>query len=142
MLPSTPEKTQAIIDYTNWQAPDLTVEFVQKVHVENVLSHQHCVWDVHTDVDRWWVITNPTNVYSQERFPNVDLAVTFHVGLCLRVPRGQRAKLSELPVEPLAVCFRHLALQRPSGDRRRRKTNLRAGRPNMPVGLRQSREQR
>jgi hypothetical protein len=58
MLPSTPEEKQAIIDYMNSQAPDLTVEFLQKVYVENVLGHQHAVWDVHTNVDRWWVITN------------------------------------------------------------------------------------
>jgi hypothetical protein len=109
MLPSTPEEKQTIIDYMNWQAPDLAVEFLQKVYAENVLSHQHVVWDVHTNVDRWWVITNPTNLYSQEQFPNMDLAVTFHVGLCLRVPRSQRTKLSELPIEPLAACFRHLS---------------------------------
>jgi hypothetical protein len=109
MLPSTPEEKQAIVDYMNWQAPDLKVEFLQKVYAENVLSHQHVVWDVHTDVDRWWVITNPTNLYSQEQFPNMDLAVTFHVGLCLRVPRSQRTKLSELPLEPLAACFRHIS---------------------------------
>jgi hypothetical protein len=60
----------------NWQAPDLTVEFLQKVYTENVLNHQHQVWDVHTNVDRWWVITNPTNLYSQQQFPNMDLAVT------------------------------------------------------------------
>jgi hypothetical protein len=108
MLPSTPEEKQAIIDYMNWQAPDLTVEFLQKVYVENVLNHQHAVWDVHTNVDRWWVITNPTNLYSQAQFPNMDLAVTFHVGLCLRIPRGERSKLSDLPVEPLAACFRHV----------------------------------
>lgn len=41
MLPSTPEEKQAIIDYMNSQAPDLPVEFLQKVYVENVLSHQH-----------------------------------------------------------------------------------------------------
>jgi hypothetical protein len=109
MLQSTPDEKQAIIDYMNWQAPDLTVEFLQKIYAENVLSHQHVVWDAHTNVDRWWVITNPTNLYSQEQFPNMDLAVTFHVGLCLRVPRGQKAKLSELPVEPLAACFRHMS---------------------------------
>ena len=109
MLPSTPEEKQAIIDYMNSQAPDLTVVFLQKVYVENVLSHQHAVWDVHTNVDRWWVITNPTNLYSQEQFPNMDLAVTFHVGLCLRVPRSEKSKLSELPVEPLAECFRHMS---------------------------------
>jgi hypothetical protein len=109
MLSSTPDETQAIVDYMNWQAPDLTVEFLQKVYAETILNHQHIVWDVHTNVDRWWVITNPTNLYSQKQFPNMDLAVTFHVGLCLRVPRSQRAKLSELPVEPLTECFRHMS---------------------------------
>jgi hypothetical protein len=83
MLPATPDETQAVIDYMNWKAPDLKVEFLQKVYTENVLSHQHHVWDVHTNVDRWWVITNPTNLYSQEQFPNMDLAVTFHVGALL-----------------------------------------------------------
>ena len=92
----------------NWQAPDLAVEFVQKVYVENVLSHQHAVWDVHTNVDRWWVITNPTNLYAQEQFPNMDLAVTFHVGLCLRIPHSEKPRLSDLSVEPLAACFRHM----------------------------------
>jgi hypothetical protein len=106
MLPATPEEKQDIIDYMRSQAPDLTVEFLQKVYVENVLSHQHAVWDVHTNVDRWWVITNPTNLYSQEQFPNMDLAVTFHVGLCLRIPRAEKSKLSELNVEPLAASFR------------------------------------
>ena len=38
----------------------------------------------------------------------MDLAVTFHVGLCLRIPRGERTKLSELQVEPFAACFRHV----------------------------------
>jgi hypothetical protein len=109
MLPFTPEEKQAVIDYMNSQAPDLTVEFLQKVYVENVLSHQHAVWDVHTNVDRWWVITNPTNLYSQEQFPNMDLAVTFHVGLCLRIPRSEKSKLSELSVEPLAASFRHMS---------------------------------
>src|SRR5439155_23351381 len=91
MLPSNPKENQAIIDYMNSRTPDLTVEFLQKVHVENVLNHKHAVWDVHTNVDRWWVITNPTNLYSQEQFPNMDLAVTFHVGLC-RVFRAAKKR--------------------------------------------------
>lgn len=90
------------------QAPDLTIEFLQKVYAENVLSHQHVVWDVHTNVDRWWVITNPTNLYCQAQFPNMDLAVTFHVGLCLRIPRSEKSKLSDLHVEPFAACFRNM----------------------------------
>jgi hypothetical protein len=92
----------------NSQAPDLTVEFLQKVYSENVLNVQHDVWDVHTDVDRWWIITEPTNLYSQEQFPNMDLALTFHIGLCLRIPRSNQQKLSEIPAEPFAACLRVL----------------------------------
>jgi hypothetical protein len=90
------------------QAPNLTVQFVQKVYAENVLHIRHDVWDVHTDVDRRWVITEPMNLYSQDQFPNMDLALTFHVGLCLRIPRSEWQKLSELPVEPFAECYRCL----------------------------------
>ena len=66
------------------------------------------MWDVHTNVDRWWVITEPMNLYAQEQFPNLDLALTFHIGLCLRIPRSDRQKLSEIPAEPFAACFRGL----------------------------------
>src|SRR5882724_5375894 len=76
MLPSTPEEKQAIIDYMNWQAPDLKVEFLQKVYVENIVSHQHAVWDVHTNVDRWWVITNAV-------FPRAPLSMQRADGLSL-----------------------------------------------------------
>lgn len=106
MLPATEEETDAVRDYMEWQAPDLSVEFVQKVYSENVLSHRHDVWDVHTNKDRWWVITGPTNLYSQEQFPNMDLALTFHVGLCLRIPRSDRQAVSDIPIEPFAECVR------------------------------------
>jgi hypothetical protein len=92
------------------QAPDLTVEFLQKVYVENIGSVQHAIWDVHTNKDRWWVITDPTNLYSQEQFPNMNYALTFHVGLCLRIPRSEKQKLSELPIEPFAACYRALSM--------------------------------
>jgi hypothetical protein len=108
MLPATEQETDDVVQYMAWQAPDLTVEMVQKVYSENVLHVCHDVWDVHTNKDRWWVITEPTNLYSQEQFPNMDLALTFHIGLCLRVPRSERQKLSALPVEPFAEAYRYL----------------------------------
>jgi hypothetical protein len=49
------------------------------------------------------------NLYSQQQFPNMDLAVTFHVGLCLRIPRSQKQKLSDLLIEPFAECYRDLS---------------------------------
>jgi hypothetical protein len=51
MLPSTAEEKQAIIDYLKWQAPDLTVEFLQKVYAENLrllLADQDAVWRLAT----------------------------------------------------------------------------------------------
>ena len=106
MLEAAEEETENVIGYMKSQAPDLIVEFCQKIYAENVLDHRHEVWDIHTNKDRWWVITNPTNLYSQEQFPNMDLALTFHVGLCLRIPRSEKPKLSDLNLEPFGECWR------------------------------------
>jgi hypothetical protein len=108
MLLATEREIEHVTAYMQSQAPDFTVQLVQKVYSENVLSVRHDVWDVHTDVDRWWVITGPMNLYSQDQFPNMDLALTFHVGLCLRIPRSEHQKLSEIPVEPFIECYRGL----------------------------------
>jgi hypothetical protein len=108
MLSASQREIEHVIAYMQSQAPDLTVQFVQKVYSENVLHIRHDVWDVHTDIDRWWVITPPMNLYAQEQFPNMDLALTFHVGLCIRIPRSEQPKLSELPVEPFLKCYRGL----------------------------------
>lgn len=105
MLAATDEEIASITEYVEWQAPDLTVTFCQKVYSESVLNHQHDVWDVHTTKDRWWVITNPTNLYSQGTFPNMDLAVTFHIGLMLRVPRSERPSIAEAGIEPFVKAF-------------------------------------
>jgi hypothetical protein len=102
------DKAQRIIDYFSSQAPDENVEFAQMVHSEQLDSVSHEIWDVHTDKGRWWVITNPTNLYSQTQFPNMDLALTFHIGLSIRVPRGEEADLDALVVEPLLAPWRAL----------------------------------
>jgi hypothetical protein len=65
MLEATQKELDHVLGYMASQTPDITVEFAQKIYSENVLDHRHDVWDVHTNVDRWWVITNPTNLYSQ-----------------------------------------------------------------------------
>lgn len=48
---------------------------MQKVYSEVVLNIRHDVWDIHTNKNRWWVITGGTNLYSQEQFPN-DICTT------------------------------------------------------------------
>jgi hypothetical protein len=109
MLPATEEDEQRVRDYMEGQAQDLTVTFVQKVYEENIVNHIHAVWDVHTNKDRWCVMTNPMNLYSQEQFPNMDYAVTFHVGLCIRIPRSEKQRATDLPVEPFAGVYNELS---------------------------------
>lgn len=92
MLKATEEEIEKVREYFEWQAPDLEVTFMQKVYSEGVLNTRHDVWDIHTNKDRWWVITGGTNLYSQEQFPSMDLALTFHIGLILasRVRKNNR----------------------------------------------------
>jgi predicted RNA-binding Zn-ribbon protein involved in translation (DUF1610 family) len=108
MLSATQEEIDEVTDYFHRQAPDLEVTFLQKIYSEAVIGHRHDVWDVHTNKDRWWVITNPTNLYSQEQFPNMDLAVTFHMGLCLRIPRTQKQRVAGRRVRPFGEVFKEL----------------------------------
>jgi hypothetical protein len=108
VLYASEEEIEEVRQYFNQQARDLTVTFLQKVYSETVISHVHHVWDIHTDRDRWWVITHPNNLYSQEQFPNMDLAVTFHIGLMLRTPRSQEQKVKDLRVLPFGAVFSQL----------------------------------
>jgi hypothetical protein len=108
MLKATEQERQNILSYVSGQAPDEVIKLAQKVYTEWVHSVRHDIWDIHTNRRRWWVITNPANLYSQQQFPNMDLALTFHVGLCLRIPTSERPSLAELQVEPLVACWRTL----------------------------------
>src|SRR5260370_17021661 len=87
MLKATEEEIEEVREYFEWQAPDLELTFMQKVYSEAVLNTRHDVWDIHTNKDRWWVITGGTNLYSQEQFPNMALPLTFHLALILPIPR-------------------------------------------------------
>ncbi len=72
-------------NYMADQAHDERVIHLEKVATERLFSGKYEVWDVHTDKHRWWVLTNPTNLYSQEHFPSLDYILSFHIGLALRI---------------------------------------------------------
>ncbi len=97
---------QYIVDYMAGQAGDETVEHLEKVTSERVLGRVIDVWDVHTDTNRWWVITNPTNLYSQEQFPSMDVALSFHVGLTARVMEQSERVAPDEQAERFAVAWR------------------------------------
>jgi hypothetical protein len=74
-----------IANYVHGQAPDETVQYVEKIKQDVILGETYQTWDVITDKDRWWVITNLTNLYSQRHFPSLDYTLSFHVGLMARL---------------------------------------------------------
>jgi hypothetical protein len=69
------------------------------------MNTRHDVWDIHTNKDRWWVITGHTNLYSQQQFPSMDLALTFHLGLILRVPRTEDQQRDDVRLLPFGDVF-------------------------------------
>jgi hypothetical protein len=92
-------------DYVEGQARDETVQHVERVKTEYVMGEPYEIWDVSTDKDRWWVITNPTNLYSQRHFPSLDYTLSFHLGLMMRVmSRSERA--GEPDPSPFDEVFR------------------------------------
>lgn len=80
-----PDSEQDIARYVEIEARDETVQHVERIKSEFVLGDEYIVWDVTTDKDRWWVITNLTNLYSQRYFPSLDYALSLHVGLMMRM---------------------------------------------------------
>jgi hypothetical protein len=108
MLKATKQEREYVMGYMSDAAPDETLQLIQKVYSERLHTVKHDIWDVQTDCGRWWVITNPTNLYSQGQFPNMDLALTFHVGLCLRIPRSEEESPTALVLGPLVACWRTL----------------------------------
>lgn len=89
MLPSEAEK-RSIAQYVEAQARPESVKNVERVDIQRSAGRQYEIWDVTTDGARYWVITNLTNLYSQEKFPSRDYALSFHIGLMARLADRDR----------------------------------------------------
>ncbi|MCG7926273.1 MAG: gamma-glutamylcyclotransferase [Candidatus Thiodiazotropha taylori] len=74
-----------IASYVEGQAQNENILHVERIKKEIVLGDIYEIWDVTTDKDRWWVITNLTNLYSQKYFPSLDYTLSFHIGLMMRL---------------------------------------------------------
>lgn len=89
VMPQPENEAREIRRYVEIEAPDETVTHLEKIKTEAINDQRMDVWDVHTDRSRWWVITNLTNLYSQEHFPSLDYTLSFHVGLMARIAAHQ-----------------------------------------------------
>lgn len=80
-----PGNAREIGSYVEWQARGEKVQHAEKIKTEHLLGRDYECWDVHTQRERYWVITSPTNLYPQKLFPSLDYTLSFHVGVMLRV---------------------------------------------------------
>jgi len=103
---SPARKERFVREYVESQAKDEKVKYAERVAVETVFGRRHEVWDVHTDKQRWWVVTEPANLYPQALFPSLDCTLTFHVGLMARVAARQRGLGPTMEREKLAAAWR------------------------------------
>ena len=101
-------EAERISDYVEWQcAKDKErVTYLEKVMAEHVFSTRYDCWNVRTNRERYWVITNPTNLYSQKLFPSLDYTLSFHIGLASRVQAMRKGTDDDRLADRLAGAFR------------------------------------
>ncbi|GAA5036899.1 hypothetical protein GCM10023258_39840 [Terrabacter aeriphilus] len=63
------------------------------------MGRNHELYDVHCKKTRWWVITEPTNLYQQSDFPEVEQAFIFHLGLGVFMAERSRSELEDPETE-------------------------------------------
>lgn len=85
-MESPEHERRQVTEYVEGQCRgEESVERAEKIASEHVMGHEYNVWDVQTDKNGWWVITNPTNLYLHSEFKGMDYALSFHIGLMHRV---------------------------------------------------------
>jgi predicted RNA-binding Zn-ribbon protein involved in translation (DUF1610 family) len=82
---SNPTGERAIKDYVESQIGEERVQHLEKVKSEHVFDRDYDCWDVHTDKNRYWVITSPANLYPQRYLASLDFTLSLHIGLTTRV---------------------------------------------------------
>ncbi len=85
MVLTDKEKEREVRGYMRREARDEKVRHLELVKTESIFGAPTDVWSVTTNKGKWWVITNPTNLYSQDLFPSLDYTLSFHVGLMTRL---------------------------------------------------------
>ena len=97
-----------ISEYVEWQCAkdNERVTYLEKIQTEHVFGTRYDCWNVRTDKERYWVITSPTNLYSQELFPSLDYTLSFHIGLMARVQARRKGTDDDRLADRLAAAFR------------------------------------
>jgi hypothetical protein len=97
---------KSIEQYVLSQDHSVEVTHSQRITSTKVGGTSHEIWDVHTTGSRYWVITNPTNLYDQESHTSYDQTLSFHVGLSARIFDKQRTELPDEAEGVVEVAWR------------------------------------
>jgi predicted RNA-binding Zn-ribbon protein involved in translation (DUF1610 family) len=103
---ANPTSKRAVSDYVETQARGEKVLHAEKVKSEHILGRDYVCWDVHTKKDRYWVITSPSNLYSQRYFPSLDFTLSFHVGVTARIVARSRGAPDDAQKARLTPAWR------------------------------------
>lgn len=98
MASEAPDVREEVRSYIESEVHGSTVRHLERVAIEHIAGQRYEIWDVHVGQrDRWWVVTNPMNLYSQKDLKSRDVALTFHIGFALRVMAR-----TQPPIDPAA----------------------------------------
>lgn len=107
VVDADPHSESDIANYVHGQAQDENVLHVERIKREIVLGSVYDIWDVTTDKNRWWVITNLTNLYPRTHFPSLDYTLSFHIGLMTRLRSRETGADADDP-SPFDEVFRRM----------------------------------
>jgi len=109
ILGRLPHREREVVEYVEWQLSKETphqVHHLERMTTETIFGRKHEVWDVHTTDGRWWVVTEPTNLYPQDAFPSADYTLSFHIGLTARVAQRDYRSSGSPMARRFADAFR------------------------------------
>jgi len=100
---ATKQQREWVRSYVEREAHEQVVQ-LEKAASELVGPVRHDIWDVYCTDSRWWVITEPMNLYRHDMFPSRDETLTFHVGLHLRMSYDYDRRIpDEIPAESILL---------------------------------------
>ncbi len=85
-MESPEHERRNVEEYFRLESPDDDeISRSEKMSTESIYGERYDVWEVGAKSGRWWVVTNPTNLYPQADFPSMEIVLSFHIGLMQRM---------------------------------------------------------
>jgi hypothetical protein len=74
-----------VIEYVLIESAAESVTRAERLASERIYGRRYDIWDVDASDGRWWVVTNPMNLYRHDDFPSMHAAFALHIGVTARM---------------------------------------------------------